>query len=100
MSKNRKKADAVATIGTYTDRNGTEKKRYLKIGVLFESDEGRLSLKLDAIPVCPGWSGFVSFFEDDRQSLPDGRQAQRSMPPAPEPTANPLDRDEDEDIPF
>lgn len=59
----RKTHDAVATVGTYKDRNGNEKKRYINIGSVFTDDDGRLSLKLDSVPVGPEWSGWVSFYE-------------------------------------
>jgi hypothetical protein len=53
--------DAVATTGTYTDRSGAEKKRYQTVGAVFEDDKGRMSLKIEAIPVGE-WNGWVSFF--------------------------------------
>lgn len=58
-----KKYDAVCTIGKYTDRQGNEKKRYVTVGSVFEDEQGRLSLKLDAVPVGQEWSGWVSFYE-------------------------------------
>lgn len=62
---------AVATTGTYTDRNGSEKKRYVNVGTLFQYDDGGLALKLDSIPVGNEWNGFVSFYEieDKRQGV-------------------------------
>jgi hypothetical protein len=59
----KKKYDAVATVGKYTAKDGTEKKRYLTVGAVFESDEGKLSLKLEGVPVSPDWSGWISFYE-------------------------------------
>lgn len=59
----RKKYDAVATIGTYRNKAGEEKKRYVTCGAVFEGDDGRLSLKLDAVPTSPDWSGWVAFYE-------------------------------------
>lgn len=53
------KYDAVATLRR-TAKDGTEKKSYHKMGVVFESDKG-LSLKLESIPV--GFDGWVSFYE-------------------------------------
>ena len=103
----RKKYDAVATVGTYKDRQtGEEKKRYANVGTVFESDDGRLSLKLDTVPVGPGWSGYIQFFEPDRErgagdrkeaprnmSVPSNRQqAQKSSGQAP--------ADDDDFIPF
>ena len=76
----RKKYDAVATIGEYTDRNGAVKKRYTNVGTVFENEDGRLSLKLDAVPVGQEWTGWVSFFEP-KQS--DSQQPSASQRPAP-----------------
>lgn len=56
--------DAVASVGEYEDRQGQKKKRYVNIGAVFESDDGKyLSLKLESIPVGQTWSGWISFFE-------------------------------------
>lgn len=63
MSKMTPHKRAVAVTGTYTDRNGSEKKRYTTIGTLFRYDDGNLSLKIDAVPVGQGWNGFVSFYD-------------------------------------
>lgn len=58
-----KKFDAVATIGKYTDRQGNEKKRYVTVGSVFEDEQGRLSLKLDAVPCSQEWGGWVAFYD-------------------------------------
>lgn len=58
----RKIYDVVAVIGTYTNRNGEEKKRYMTVGAVFESDKG-MSMKLGAIPVGPEFNGWLSFYE-------------------------------------
>ena len=99
----RKKYEAVATIGEYTDKQtGEKKKRYATVGTVFENDEGKLSLKLDTIPIGPGWSGFIQFFDPRAQGsapapqLPPGRHASRGMPSAP-----PIkEADQETDIPF
>lgn len=101
-----KKYDAVATVGTYKDRQtGEDKKRYVTVGAVFEGDDGRLSLKLDAVPCSPDWSGWISFYEPDRnqqgrgnntprqQSAPPQRSAGNQQPPAD-------DFQDDDDIPF
>ena len=97
----------VATVGTYKDRQtGEEKKRYLTVGTAFTDDQGRISLKIDAMPVSPEWSGWLSLYpldEDRQQQQPrqkyagDGRSERR-----PAPKEGPLDRslDDDDDIPF
>ena len=69
MSKMSPHKRAVAVTGTYTDRNGSEKKRYTTIGTLFRYDDGNFSLKIDAVPVGQGWNGFVSFYDlEDRKT--------------------------------
>lgn len=56
----RRYADVLATVGEYTDRNGRKAKRSLKVGVLMrDPDSGRMSIKLDAVPVRPDWSGWL-----------------------------------------
>jgi len=90
--------DIVATIGKYKDRStGEEKKQYLTVGKCFTDDQGRQSLKIDAIPVTPEWSGWLSLYPI-KDKLPEGRTQQRSMPPAP-PEPDPR-IDEPDDLPF
>ena len=91
--------DAVATIGKYTDKQGVEKKRYLTVGKVFESENGGLSLKLDAIPVGLEWSGWISFYvpkERDGQSTHNEAKDNAYQPDAGK---KPFD-DFDSDIPF
>jgi len=98
--KSRKKADAVATVGTYKDKvTGEEKKRYANVGTLFESEDGRLSLKLDTIPIGPGWSGYIQFFEPRTAGHDPPRAVGKAMPPAPAPV-DPSEPNPDDDIPF
>jgi len=76
----------VATVGKYTDRQtGEEKKRYLQCGVAFTDEQGRISLKIDAMPVTPDWSGFLSLYplDDDRRN---------NDAPAPRPQPQPARR--------
>lgn len=65
MNKMKYKYKVVATVGEYTGKDGQKKKRYVQVGACFESDEGRLSVKLETIPIGPGWSGWLSFYEPD-----------------------------------
>jgi hypothetical protein len=50
--------DAVATI-RYV-QGGEEKKRYQKMGVVFEGDKG-MNIKIESIPV--NWDGWISLYE-------------------------------------
>jgi hypothetical protein len=99
----------VATVGKYTDRQtGEEKKRYLQVGVAFTDDQGRISLKIDAMPVSPEWSGFLSLYPLDEERggnqqttsqkyTGDGRSERRSSPKQEPPMSDGM---EEENIPF
>jgi hypothetical protein len=50
------KYEVTATTGAYTTADGTQKKRYAKIGVVLDTKNGP-ALKLETIPV--GWDGFA-----------------------------------------
>lgn len=59
------KYEVAASTGTYTDKNGQEKRRWTKCGVVMETDKG-LSLKLEVIPVES--NGWFSLFEPKERS--------------------------------
>jgi single-stranded DNA-binding protein len=94
----KKTHDLLATVGEYEDRqSGEKKKRRVNVGCIMQDDEGRLSVKLETVPVSPNWSGWLNAFPADqkrageaptRESRPSGA----SRPAAPQP--------EDDDIPF
>jgi len=67
--------DVEATNGSYKDRDGNEKKRYINVGKAFVNDSGQISIKLEVIPVGPDWSGWVSLYE------PKPREWQQQAPP-------------------
>lgn len=90
MSKSVKKFDAVATVGSYTDRNGQDKKRYLNVGAVFENENG-LSLKIEALPLSKDWNGWIAFYPP-KESRTD--TAASSAP------AKPVDDFVDDDIKF
>jgi len=76
------KYDVVAKNGTYKDRNGDEKTRWLKMGVCFESEKG-LSIKIDSMPIAfDGWMSLMT---------PKPKEGVSNTP-----TANSID----DDIPF
>ncbi len=88
-----KKYDAVCTIGKYTDRQGNEKKRYVNVGSVFEDEQGRLSLKMDVIPVGLEWSGWISMYE------PKAKDAS-PVTEHSEAKGNAFQPQSDDDIPF
>lgn len=76
----------VATVGKYTDANGNEKNRYVTVGRAFIRDDKSVSIKVDAMPVGPEFSGWLNLYD-----LDEDRQAA----PAPAPAAK-----VDDDLPF
>lgn len=71
--------ELMARAGSYTDRDGNEKTRWQKCGILIEKD-GRLSVKLEALPI--GFDGWLSCFEprqDDKPQRPKQRQDDGSV---------------------
>ena len=76
-----KKFDVVVDTGrTYKDAQGQEKKKYINIGVILESERGFM-LKLESIPV--EWNGFaylnppVQRQNQQKQRPPQNRQPSR-----------------------
>jgi hypothetical protein len=71
-----KKYDAVVTTGTYTDKNGVEKKKFKNIGVVMEGNEGGLYMLLDVTFNPAGCkqegkeSIMVSFYEPKEKEEP------------------------------
>ena len=61
----------VVITGTYTNKDGQEKKRYQTIGSLFEDGEN-LKIKLDTIPLVDGgWMGWANCYElEERAEKP------------------------------
>ena len=59
----------VATVGKYTDANGQEKNRYVTVGKAFIRDDKSVSIKVDAMPVGPEFSGWLNLYDldEDRQ---------------------------------
>lgn len=80
------KFDLVATSGTYTDKQGNEKKRYVKCGVVMENEKGML-IKIESLPI--GFNGWLSCFE------PKGAEDRGAKRPAGNSHA-----DIDDQIPF
>lgn len=73
----------VVSNGTY-QKDGQEKTSWLTIGSMLQADDGKVKLKLDAMPVSD-FDGWVNVFDlDDQQAGGAPRQAQ----PAPAPAAD------------
>lgn len=112
----------VARVGSWTNNQGETKSRYTTMGTVFEGEGGKLSIKIDAMPVgtvqkerdgtiTDGWDGWCQIFlDDDDQQKPAGNRSNsssgRPYPQSqgrPNPTPNreaPPAKDLDDDIPF
>ena len=71
--------EVLATVGEYTDGQGEKKKRYLKVGAAFTDDQGRISIKLEAVPVTPEWSGWLSLYPPKDKEQTGQQQAPRQQ---------------------
>ena len=52
--------EVIAVTGTYTNKQGEEKKRWQKIGVVMQGKNG-LTLKMESVPI--GWDGWATLAE-------------------------------------
>jgi hypothetical protein len=91
--------EVVTSTGTYM-KDGEEKKRWLKCGVIFKSEKGNYSMKLEAIPTKSSEDGmwFALFVPKPRE---DSQQQQgfRDKPSGDAPKRD-ADGFGDPDIPF
>ena len=73
--------DVCTITGKYTDQQGQEKNRYMKVGAWFDN-EGRISVKLDAYPI-PGPDGnvWLSLFLKQDDAPQQQQPAQQQRPP-------------------
>ena len=55
------KYDLICKTGTYKDKNGEEKNRWSKVGVVMETKQGGLACKIESIPV--GFDCWLSLSE-------------------------------------
>lgn len=95
--KMRPKFDAMASCDKYKDKDGNEKTRYVKVGTIFEREDGSICMKMEALPVSKDWNGWVNFFEVKRFGSGEGGQGKPASAPAPtkeEPAGD------QEDLPF
>ena len=57
-----KVANIVATVGTFTDKEGNERRRYKTVGALIESKDGKTYLKMDHLVTPDDEGRTVNFF--------------------------------------
>jgi len=61
------KYEVIASSGTYTNKAGEEKKRWVKLGVVMDTKNG-MSIKLESVPV--GWDGWAMLTEPKQKDAP------------------------------
>ena len=67
--------DLCYSNGEYTDNEGQTRKRWNKAGAVFQQDDGRLSIKFEAMPVGE-WSGWMNIFPAKKENTKPMTQAQ------------------------
>ena len=81
------KFDVLARGEEYTDRNGQQKVRWMKCGVVLDTKSGGMAMQIESLPV--KWDGWLTLAEPRaREDKPAGK---------PQPKRANLDN---EDIPF
>jgi single-stranded DNA-binding protein len=98
----RKVADLAATVGEYTNKDGEKKKRYVRVGVVLEDEQGRRSHKIDAVPVSPEWSGWFSEFPVDNSNRPPQQRSKNADEffNKGKQQEQPATQQDDDDVPF
>lgn len=81
------KYELTAKTGTYTDKDGNEKTRYARCGVVLEGKDGRLSIKVESLPVA--FDGWLNCWEPEKKD---------AKPTTSKRTAKPADYSDE--IPF
>tara|TARA_R100000231_G_scaffold51651_2_gene43541 strand:+ start:180 stop:482 length:303 start_codon:yes stop_codon:yes gene_type:complete len=78
--------DAIAVVGEY-NKGGEIKKRYQKVGSLFQRDDGSFSMKLESLPLSGDWNGWLNFYDpygqrkDQEQQQPALQSQQTQQQP-------------------
>ena len=68
----------IGDVCAYIKKPGQEKASYPRIGVAFEDARGRISLKIDTLPI-KDWEGWVNIFPRQGNTLPDSPQIKKRL---------------------
>ena len=91
--------DAIAVVGEY-NKGGEVKKRYQKVGALFQRDDGSFSMKLESLPLSADWNGWLNFY-DPYNKRKDQEQQQQPPQQPPQQQQQPNNTfSADDEIPF
>ena len=74
--------DVCTSTGSYTGPDGSEKQRWMNVGVMFKNDSGYVSIKLEAIPTRRNEQGelWLSCFVPKEKEQPAQQQGFRDQP--------------------
>lgn len=78
------KYEVLASTGKYTDKNGQEKSRWTKCGIVMETKNGGLALKMESMPVGNEFNGWFTLAEPrprDQQPAKSGGLADMADDP-------------------
>lgn len=105
MSNTKVYGDVVATVGEYKDKDGNEKKRFLRVGTAFvtEGDDGNrsMSIKMDALPLSADWSRWLRIYQRKSKREQEEEQYRQQQEAHVEPVDDNIDEPIDlSDIPF
>lgn len=78
--------DITVANGKYQNKQGEEKTSYLKIGVVFEREDGSQCMKLESVPI--KFDGWANFYKPDLRKVKE--DINKAKP----------DFDEGDEIPF
>jgi hypothetical protein len=90
--------DAVAAVGEY-NKGGEIKKRYQKVGSLFQRDDGSFSMKLESLPLSVDWNGWLNFYDPYNKNEGQPKQTQPQQAPQQNQQQN-NNFSADDEIPF
>jgi hypothetical protein len=79
--------------GREYEKGGETKTAWSRVGVLVMAEDGRIAIRLDAVPA-GAWDGWLKVFPREENDKP------APAPAAPPPKAKPAFVDMDDDIPF
>lgn len=105
MSNTKVYGDVVATVGEYKNKDGNEKKRFLRVGTAFinEDDKGNksMSIKMDALPLSAEWSRWLRIYQRKSKREQEEEQYRQQQEAHMEPIDDNIDEPIDlSDIPF
>ena len=86
------KYNLVAKTGEYTNNKGETKARWSRVGVVLETNNGGLAIKIENIPL--GWDGFANMAEPDAKEEKGEQQSKAKA------SSSKGIEDMEDDIPF